>query len=49
MDPGRRLTRAPSEECWIGKAVNERDLSSSPVGLADPIAEDEAVTGTAFA
>ena len=40
---------ASSEECCIRKAVNERDLNSGPVGLADAISEDEAATGTAFA
>jgi hypothetical protein len=33
----------------IRKAVNERGLDSSPVGLADTTAEDEAAMGTAFA
>ena len=40
---------ALSEESCIRKAVGERGLIPSPVGLADPTAEDEAATGTAFA
>jgi hypothetical protein len=40
---------ASSEESCIRKAVSGRGFDSSPVGLADTTAEDEAATGTAFA
>jgi hypothetical protein len=40
---------AVSEESCIRKTVDERGFTPGPVGLADPIAEDEAATGTPYA
>jgi hypothetical protein len=43
------LSYALSEKPCIRKAVNERAFDSSPFGLADAPAEDEAAMGTEFA
>jgi hypothetical protein len=46
---GRRARGASFEESCIRKAGSERGLNTSPGGLADANAEDEAAMGAAFA